>query len=255
MPRLPLRPVPLNLLLPLLLAAALAACDAPAKQPAQSSTPAAPAPAAPAYALDTVRLRRADKAGLLTVQAAYPRLRPLPGTPPADTLGVGAFNRAAKKFAQGLVQEIEATARENRRDKLPTGLQVSFRAYGLTPGLASVGFQVEQDGIGPRPIAWATGLTYDLRTGRPLQPADLFEPSAGFRAAVLAELQPRLQGSADCELEPDNLAWDNFALGPDAYYLLLGDAQVGRSCETREVRVPLSRLQPFARPGSVLQRR
>lgn len=229
-------------------------CDSPARPPA--TAPAAqpqPAAAVPAnaYALDTVRLDRQVAAQLLAVQAAYPRLRPLPGTAPADTAGVQAFNQAAKAFVTGLVREIEATAHANRRQQLSSGLQVGFKSYALAPGLVSVAFTVTQDGIGPRPLTWATGLTYDLRTGHKLPPAALFRQTAAFRQVVLAALQPLVgSNSDDCELQPDNMGWDNFALSPTTYYLLLGDPQVGRTCPVRQVAVPLARLRAFVVPGS-----
>ncbi|RZK45868.1 MAG: hypothetical protein EOO59_20250 [Hymenobacter sp.] len=197
-----------------------------------------------------MRLDRQVATQLLAVRAAYPRLRPLPSTAPADTAGVSAFNQAARVLVAGLVKEIEATARDNYRQQLSSGLRVAFKSYALRPGLVSVAFTVTQDGIGPRPLTWATGLTYDLRTGHKLQPGELFRQTAGFRQAVLAALQPLVSGSDDCELEPDNMSWDNFALGPATYYLLLGDPQVGRACPTRQVAVPLARLQVFAVPNS-----
>lgn len=242
------------------LGALACACDPPARPPA--ATPVAPAvpsdaarpqpAAAPAaaYALDTVRLDRQVAAQLLAVRAAYPRLRPLPGTAPADTAGVRAFNQAAKALVTGLVQEIAATARDNRRQQLSSGLQVGFKSYALAPGLASVAFTITQDGIGPRPLTWATGLTYDLRTGRKLLPAALFRQTDAFRQVVLAALPPLASSSDDCELQPDNMSWDNFALSPTTYYLLLGDPQVGRACPVRQVAVPLARLRAFAVPGS-----
>jgi hypothetical protein len=236
-----------------LLSSLATGCDVPPQTTkALTEPPAVPVSQAAAtanisaeYAIDSVAIKR-EKQANLTLQATYPRLRPQPGTAPADTVGMRAFNREARKFAEGLVKEIEATARENRRDKTPTSLQVSFRAYLLQHGLASVAFTVEQGGIGPRPITWATGLTYDLRTGRKVQPSDLFKQSAAFKKAITDALQPAIAGNDDCQPEPDNMAWDNFALGPDAYYLLLGDAQVGRACDVRAVRVPLAQLQLFA---------
>lgn len=231
-------------------------CDAPTRQPAAAAaTPTAapltrPAASVDAYALDTVRLDQEVSAQRLMVHTAYPRLRPLAGTLPTDTVGIGAFNKAAKKLVVSLVKEIEATARENRPQQLSSGLNVTFKSYALRQGLASVAFTVTQDGIGPRPLTWATGLTYDLRTGRQLTPADLFQQTPAFRQAVLAALQPLLDGSDDCEYEPSNMSWDNFSLGPTAYYLLLGDPQVGRACPTREVAVPLKQLQAFANPRS-----
>lgn len=239
------------------LSATSAACDVPVRQPGTSShsTPAVqqrmPASSEPgtAYSVEPVVIKPKQTANL-TVQVSYPHLRPRPGTAPADTVGVAAFNREAKTFATGLLKEIETTARENRRDKIPTLLQVSFRPYLLQQGLASVAFNITQDGIGPRPITWATGLTFDLRTGHKLVPADLFQQNDAFKAALLSTLRPLIDGSSDCELEPDNMAWDNFVLGPDAYHLLLGDAQIGRTCDTRAVVVPLSRLKPFAMASS-----
>lgn len=226
------------------------ACNTPTQPPTAIEHAAPPA----AYALDTVRLDRQVAAQLLAVRAAYPRLRPLPGTAPADTAGVPAFNQAAKALVAGLVTEIEATARDNHRQQLSSGLLVAFKSYALRPGLVSVAFTVTQDGIGPRPLTWATGLTYDLRTGHQLRPEELFRQTPGFRQAVLAALQPLLSSSDDCELEPSNMSWDNFALGPATYYLLLGDPQVGRACPTRQVAVPLARLQAFAVPGSAAAR-
>ena len=234
------------------------ACDAPARPPAAApaAVAAQPPPAPPAavptaaYALDTVRLDRQVAAQLLAVQAAYPRLRPLPGTTPADPAGLRAFNQEAKAFVTSLVQEIEATAHANRRQQLSSGLQVGFKSYALGPGLVSVAFTITQDGIGPRPLTWATGLTYDLRTGHKLLPAALFRQTAAFQQAVLTALQPLVGNSDDCELQPDNMSWENFALSPTTYYLLLGDPQVGRACPVRQVAVPLARLQAFAVPGS-----
>jgi hypothetical protein len=251
-----LQPLKTSLLLALLSGTA-AACDTPVKQP----TVARPSPAAVArpagvatepgsdYSVEPIVISP-KKAANLTVQVSYPRLRSRPGTAAVDTVGIAAFNREARDFATGLVKEIEKTARENRRDKIPTALQVSFRAYLLQLGMVSVAFNITQDGIGPRPIAWATGLTYDLRTGRKLAPADVFQQNAGFKAALLNTLQPVLDNSSDCQLEPDNMAWDNFVIGPDAYHLLLGDAQIGRACDTRIITVPLAKLKPFAVAGS-----
>lgn len=202
-----------------------------------------------AYIMDTVRIDRESRNGL-TVQVAYPRLRPRSGTAPADTAGVQAFNREAKLFATSLVKEINATARENWCDRLTTGLQVRFKTYLLQQGLASVAFTINQDGIGPRPTTWSTGLTYDLRSARKVQSADLFPQNDAFKAIIIKTLQPLITGVEECQLNPDNMAWDNFALSSDAYYLLLGDDQIGRACETRAVRVPFTKLQPFAKPGS-----
>ena len=233
------------------------ACNTPAQPPTAPEHAPAPAPPATpraAYPHDTVRLDRQVAAQLLAVRAAYPRLRPLPGTAPADTAGVPAFNQAARALVASLAAEIEATARDNHRQQLSSGLLVAFKSYALRPGLVSVAFTVTQDGIGPRPLTWATGLTYDLRTGHQLRPEELFRQTPGFRQAVLAALQPLLSSSDDCELEPTNMSWDNFALGPATYYLLLGDPQVGRACPTRQVAVPLARLQAFAVPGSLAAR-
>jgi hypothetical protein len=46
------------------------------------------------------------------------------------------------------------------------------------------------------------------------------------------------------------MAWDNFVIGPDAYHLLLGDAQIGRACDTRIITVPLAKLKGFAATNS-----
>lgn len=236
-----------------------AGCDPPARQPAATKT-AAPTPArgpAPTpgtgYVLDTLRIEQDAPTGLV-VQVAYPRLRPQAGTVPADTLGILAFNRAAQAFVAGLVKEMTQVARQNQRAGLPTELQVSFQPYLLRPGLVSVAFTVDQDGIGPHPETWATGLTYDLRTGRKLLPSDLFQQSPSFKTLIINSLKPKIAGIEECEVDPDNLAWDNFSLGADAYYLLLSDAQVGRACETRSVRVPLAKLQGFAKAGSPVAR-
>jgi hypothetical protein len=250
-----LHPLKTGLLLALLSGTA-AACDTPAKQPTATNTappttarrPAATEPGAD-YSVEPIIINP-KKTSNLTVQASYPRLRSRPGTAPADTVGIAAFNREARSFATGLVKEIEVTARENRRDKIPTALQVSFRPYLLQLGLVSIAFNITQDGIGPRPITWATGLTYDLRTGRKLTPADVFQQNAGFKALLLNTIQPVLDSSSDCQLEPDNMAWDNFVIGPDAYHLLLGDAQIGRACDTRSITVPLAKLKPFALASS-----
>jgi hypothetical protein len=236
-----------------LLSSSAAACDTPAKQPTATSSAPLAAVRRPAvapepgtdYSVEPIVISP-KKAANLTVQVSYPRLRSRPGTAPTDTVGIAAFNREARDFATGLVKEIEATARENRRDKIPTALQVSFRPYLLQMGLVSIAFNVTQDGIGPRPIAWATGLTYDLRAGRKLTPADVFQQNAGFKALLLNTIQPVLDSSSDCQLEPDNMTWDNFVIGPDAYHLLLGDAQIGRACDTRSITVPLAKLKPFA---------
>jgi hypothetical protein len=232
-----------------------AGCDPPARQPATTKA-AAPTPArgpAPApgtsYVLDTLHIDQ-DAPNGLVVQVAYPRLRPQAGTGPADTVGIPAFNRAAQAFVAGLVKEMAQVARQNQRASLPTELQVSFQPYLLRPGLVSVAFTVDQDGIGPHPETWATGLTYDLRTGRKVLPADLFQQNAAFKKVVINTLKPLIASVEECQLAPDNLAWDNFSLGTDAYYLLLSDAQVGRACETRLVRVPLAKLQAFAKAGS-----
>ncbi len=250
-----------RLCLAAVLGAAAGSCSAPAAQ-ATVDVPAGP----PATASQLARLSatpitdysvavlllKGERQPNLSLQVTYPRLRPRPGIAPADTLGVQAFNQAAEKLVAGLVKEIEATARENRRDKVavPTALQVSFKAYLLQQGLASVAFTIGQDGIGPRPITWATGLTYDLRTGRKVEAADLFRQNTAFKMLVTTTFKPSIAGSDDCQLEPDNMAWDNFVLGPDAYYVLLGDAQIGRACDVRFIRMPLSRLQPFAVTGS-----
>lgn len=249
----PLQPLKSCLLLALLSGTA-AACDTPPTKPpvgihmrnpaAALRTGTATEPGAD-YSVEPVVIKPKQTANL-TVQVSYPRLQSRPGTAPIDTIGIAALNREARAFATGLVKEIEVTARENRRDKIATLLQVSFRPYLLQQGLASIAFSVTQDGIGPRPITWATGLTYDLRTGHKLQPTDLFQQNAAFKSALLGLLQPALDGSSDCQLEPDNMAWDNFVIGPDAYHLLLGDAQIGRACDTRALVVPLSKLKPFA---------
>jgi hypothetical protein len=249
---------PLNLLLlTAVLGNTAAGCSAPATQ-ATTEAPAGPPTATSQLATLSATpitdysvaalILKGEKQPNLSLQVTYPRLRPRPGTAPADTLGVQVFNREAKKFVESLVKEIETTARENRRDKaaVPTALQVSFKAYLLQQGLASVAFTIGQDGIGPRPITWATGLTYDLRTGHKLQAADLFRQNTAFKTLVTATVQPSIAGSDDCQLEPDNMAWDNYVLGPDAYYVLLGDAQIGRACDVRFIRMPLARLQPFA---------
>ncbi|MBO2013006.1 hypothetical protein [Hymenobacter negativus] len=246
-----LQPIKTSLLLALLSSTA-AACDTPVKQsvgrstttPATSQRVTATEPGAD-YSVEPIVISP-KKAANLTVQVSYPRLRSRPGTAPTDTVGIAAFNREAKSFATGLVKEIETTARENRHDKIPTALQVSFRSYLLQLGMVSIAFNITQDGIGPRPITWATGLTYDLRAGRKLTPGDVFQQNAAFKAALLNTIQPVLDSSSDCQLEPDNMTWDNFVIGPDSYHLLLGDAQIGRACDTREISMPLGKLKPFA---------
>ena len=252
----PARPTCALLVLGLL--GSITGCDAPERQPATTTTTTATLPVpAPAkhptlggtYSTDTLRITRGSPDGLV-VQVAYPRLRPQAGTAPADTVGIPAFNREAQAFVSGLVKEMERAAKQNQRDKLPTELHVSFRPYLLQQGMVSVAFVIDQDGIGPHPETWATGLTYDLRTGRKVQPADLFQQSTAFKKLVINTLKPTIAGSEECQLEPDNMAWDNFSLSADAYYLLLGDAQVGRACETRVVSVPLARLRAFAKAGS-----
>ena len=253
-------PLPFFLLVSIL----TAGCAAPANQP-MVAPPSPPATATQLATLSAtpitdysvaVLILKGEKQPNLSLQVTYPRLRPRPGTAPADTLGVQAFNREAKSFVEGLVKEIGATARENRRDKVavPTALQVSFKAYLLQQGLASVAFTIGQDGIGPRPITWATGLTYDLRTGRKVQAADLFRQNTAFKTFITTTFQPSIAGREDCQLEPDNMAWDHYVLGPDAYYVLLGDAQIGRACDTRFIRMPLAKLQPFAVAGSPAMR-
>jgi hypothetical protein len=255
-----LQPLKTCLLLGLLSGTAIA-CDTPARQPVVTDSAStttlrrlaiATEPGAD-YSVEPIVINP-KKSANLTVQVSYPRLRSRPGTASVDTVGISAFNREARTFATGLVKEIEATARENRHDKIPTALQVSFRAYLLQKGLVSIAFNVTQDGIGPRPITWATGLTYDLRTGRKLMPADLFQQNVGFKALLLNTIQPVLDSSSDCQLEPDNMAWDNFVIDPDAYHLLLGDAQIGRSCDTRAITVPLAKLKAFAVANSPVAR-
>jgi len=244
-----------------LLSSTAAACDTPAKQavvtnagsPTVARQSAISTEPGSDYSVEPVVISP-KKAANLTVQVSYPRLRSRPGTAPADTVGIAAFNREAKNFVAGLVKEIESTARENRHDKIPTALQVSFRPYLLQQGMVSIAFNISQDGIGPRPITWATGLTYDLRTGHKLVPADVFQQNVAFKALLLNTLQPVLDSSSDCQLEPDNMTWDNFVVGPDAYHLLLGDAQIGRSCDTRAITVSLAKLKQFAIAGSPVTR-
>lgn len=217
--------------------------------PSTEEFPANPAEPGADYSVEPVIIKP-KKTTNLTVQVTYPRLRPRPGTAAADTVGLAAFNREARDFATGLVKHIETEARENRRDKIQTLLQVSFRPYLLQQGLVSIAFVIGQDGLGPHPVKWATGLTYDLRTGRKLTAPDVVPPSAAFKAALLATLQPVLDSSSDCQLAPDAVPGEHFVLGPNAYYVLLGDAQLGRACQTRAVVVPLARLKPFLGAGS-----
>ncbi|MBF9219801.1 hypothetical protein [Hymenobacter ruricola] len=238
-----------------------AAQNVPAAPPRSAGFGAAGAEAFPAnsaepgadYSVEPVIIKP-KKTTNLTVQVTYPRLRPRPGTAATDTVGIAAFNREAQAFGTDLVKEIETTARANRRDKIPTLLQVSFRPYLLQQGLVSVAFAITQDGIGPRPVNWATGLTYDLRTGRKLAPADVLQQNAAFKTLLLSTLQPALDSSSDCQLEPDNMAWDNFVISASAYYVLLGDAQIGRACQTRALVLPWARLKPFVSAGSAAGR-
>jgi hypothetical protein len=245
----------------LVLGSVLLSCSAPVEQSTmaspstQASTQVATLSATPIadYSVDALIVRR-EKQPNLSLQVTYPRLRPRPGTARVDTLGVQAFNREAKAFVEGLVNEIETKSHENKHEKASAALQVSFRAYMLQQGLASVAFTIGQDGIGPRPLTWATGLTYDLRTGRKVKPGDLFRQNTVFKTTVIGALQADIAGQSGCQLEPDNMAWDNFVLGPDAYYVLLGDAQIGRTCNTRAIRLPLAKLRPFAVANSVANR-
>ena len=255
----------------LLGALVLGAC-APDPTP-ETSTAEADAPRVGAsFTLATDSLVVRDSLLRYTVAIGYPQIRGSSGEPMSPTLR--AVNRAIRDSVQALADDFRPEMPPPDDDSpayvvdVEGGPERSF----VSNEVLSVLVNVYAFTGGAHGTTVFLPLTYDLHTGRPLSPRDLFAPgtpwpdtlAAWTGRTVVAELARRLRTT------PDSARANFFARGLDA--VRRGDVAVTMGRDSLRVHVPQSQLtpsvagsfdvgvpypavRPFARPGSVLAHR
>lgn len=248
---------------------ALAACaDPPPPATVEADVPSAGA----SFTVDTDSLVIAEPALRYTVAIAYPQLRGSAGEPMSATLR--AVNAAIRDSVQALADDVRPEAPPPGVDSPATVVDVQGRVERsfVSDEVLSAMVSVSAYTGGAHGTPLFLPLTYDLRTGQPLTPADLFEPgtpwadtlAAWTERTVLARLATA-QG-----LTREQARADFFAAGLDR--IRAGDVAVTMGRDSLRVWVPPYQLssyasgsfdvgvpypvvRPVARPRSVLARR
>lgn len=247
---------------------ALAACgpDPAPGTPEADAVTAAPAPpsppAGPSLTVATDSLLRDEPGLTYRVAIGYPQIRGTAGEPMAPALR--AVNAAIRDSVEALADD--------------------FRPEAPPPGAGPPQYPVEVDGGTPR--AWIsddafsalvevyayTGgahgntfflpLTFDLTTGAPVRPADLFADGTPWADTLAARVERgvlRQLGSRDAlfaeGLAPIREGRVDLTLGPDSLTVHVPPYQLSSYASGAfHVGVPLADMAPFARPGGLLAR-
>ena len=250
----------------------LAACTSDSAGPVTPRVEAEAPAVGASFRVVTDSLVESDESLRYTVAIGYPQLRGSAGEPMSATLrGVNAAIR----------DSVAALARDFRPEAPPPGDDSPVYVVDVQGGTAqsfvsndvlSALVSVTAFTGGAHGNTYLLPLTYDLRTGRALTPADLFQPgtpwpdtlAAWTERTVIAETARRLETS------PDSARATFFAEGLDAIREGTVSVTMGRDSlrvhvppyqltpyvvGSFDVGVPYPVVRPFARPGSVLARR
>ena len=220
------------------------------------------------FALATDSLVAGEPALRYAVALGYPQLRALDG----EELSAGA--RAVNAAVRDTVR---ALARDFRPVAPPGGVRPDYpvrvsggptRAYVSDRVLSALVTVTAYTG-GAHPNTFFLPLTYDLATGRPLAPADLFTPgtpwpdtlAAWTERTAVATIARRLRAApavARAEvfaqgLVPIRQGDVAVTLGRDSLRVHVPPYQLSsRAAGGFDVGVPYAAVRPFARPGSAL---
>jgi hypothetical protein len=160
----------------------------------------------------TKSIKEEDKKNKYTLAAEYPQLEG--STAP----GVEKFNQEVSGFVNGEVNEWKKTAgvdpdEEDGTDTtIGDDLNIRYDVRLATNDLASIEFMVSTYEHGAaHPMSYSKVVNYDLKQGRALQLADLFQPGANYLEAIstysINELKRRTK-----EAGPDEALLDDASI-------------------------------------------
>lgn len=252
-------------LLGALVLGACASDPAPDASTAETETPAEGA----SFTLATDSLVVRDSTDLYNVAVGYPQIRGSAGEPMSATLR--AVNAAIRDSVQALAEDFRPevpppgdTAQATRVNVTGT-VGRSFVSNDVLSALVKVRvFAGSADGN-----TVLLPLTYDLRTGRPLSPGDLFARGTPWpdtladwtERTVMAQMMRRQQANPDSArtgISPDGLRTIRegrvaVTMGRDSLRVHVPPYQLSAdAADSFDIGVPYPVVRPFARPGSVL---
>ena len=221
------------------------------------------------FTLATDSLVVSDPLARYTVSVQYPQIRGSAGEPMSPTLR--AINAAIRDSVQALADDFrpETPPPGDTSAVYPVNVMGTVERSFVSDEVLSALVSVRTVSGGAQANTFFLPLTYDLRTGRPLAPADLFTRGAPWpdtlaawtERTVVAQMARRLRAT------PDSARGEFFADGLRA--IRQGDVAVTMGRDSLRVHIPPYQLssyavgsfdvgvpypvvRPFARPGSVL---
>ena len=258
-------PLPPAVLLGALVLSACASEPAPDASMAETETHSAGA----SFTLATDSLVVRDSVLRYAVAIGYPQIRGSAGEPMSATLR--AVNAAIRDSVRALAEDFrpEAPPAGDGSPVYPVDVEGAVGRSFVSNDVLSVLVSVYAFTGGAHGTTFFLPLTYDLRTGRALAPADLFAPgtpwpdtlAAWTERAVVAELARRLRTTPDSARANffagglDSVRQDDVAvtMGRDSLRVHVPPYQLSAySAGSFDVGVPYPVVRPFARPGSVL---
>lgn len=263
----------MRLLLTALLAALLVApgcATDPAEPPSHTAEADAPAAGA-SFTIATDSLVLAVDSIRYAVAIGYPQLRGSTGEPMSATLR--GVNASIRDSVQALANAFRPeTPPPGQRPEYPVQVDGGPTRSFVSDEVLSVMVVLNAYTGGADRNSVFLPLTYDLRTGQALTPADLFEPGTGWpdtlaewaEHGVLAQLAARTGGSAE-QARADFFAQGldrirageaTVTMGRDSLRLHIPPYQLSSSADDSfDIGVPYPVVGPMARPRSVLARR
>lgn len=254
----------MRLLILALLTVALAAC-APetADVPETDAATPPPSPEAPSSSLRIDSLLRDEPDLRYTVRIGYPQIG-------SDAPAIEVLNAAIRDSVEALADDFRPAEPPPEYYSPTTVVDVeggTERTF-LGDGVFSALVEVYAHTGGAHGNTFFLPLTFDLETGKPIAPADLFADGTAWgdtladwtERGVLRQLSAMADGDArqsffaeglDPIREGDVLA----TLGPDSLHVHIPPYQLSAyAAGSFDVGVPYSALARFARPGSALAR-
>lgn len=162
-------------------------------------------------------IKEEDKKIKYTLAAEYPQIEG------STAMGVEKFNKAASDFVNGEVDEWKKTAgvdpdeEESPEDTtIGDDLNIHYDVRLANNDLASVEFMVSTYEHGAaHPLSYSKVINFDLKQGRLLELADLFQPDAKYLETIssysINELKRRIK-----EAGPDESLLDDESIGEGA---------------------------------------
>jgi hypothetical protein len=212
----------------------------------------------------TREMKDADKRKRFEVSVEYPQIE---GMPPARAAG---FNEAARALAAKVAADFRKSMIGYDAGSLPPEMVNSYLDMGYyinyaDDELVSIGFAEESFYAGAAHPNHATVvLNYDLKTGRVLRLADLFQPGAPYLKVISDYCIAKLEGDGDSGGDDDWIKqgasakaenYRSWLVKKDGLEITFDQYQVAPyAAGPQYVTVPFDALKKIVRPGGPLAR-